>query len=813
MNSAPVSRFVTLLSLLVLALLTGALLFPYLFQGRSLVPLEMVPLFQPWASHARDLWGTVPPVHNALLDSLQQYYPRRVYMSGALHDGWVPLWNSYAYGGTPFLATQQSAVLYPPAWVLALLPAELQFGWSAFFHLTLAAVGAFYFFRELGLRPTAAVAGGVAFAFNGFMVAWLAYPNVTQWTLCWLPLALFCGERALRRGDLRWSAAAGGVLALNLLGGHGQSSEYALLVWGAWMLTRAFTSGEGLSGAVRWVALPGVLAVGLALGHLLPSLDYLPRTDRGARIAWEAASGAGMPLSQLWTFLLPRLFGDETAAFLYRSWLPAGGKAGLAFIERTFYPGAAVLVLACAARVGAQGDRERRRLFWFSAALAGVGVLLAMGTPLYWPLWRLLPGFGQFTAISRVLCVDAWAFACLAALGMQALTEPDGDIRGRCFRPLMAGGLGLAAITGVGYFIYGGAAPSDITATLSARGSAGVESLATADLLKALACFVAPLLLTVLGRPRRGRTPPILSPLTVGGIMILVMAADLINFGHTFNPAAETRYLHAETPELRALAAEKEPFRFLSVGPSGEEYNLKKRLPSNLPSTLGLADLAGSDSFVPLRYREWESATQKASGGGSSWSRPGAPNLRGAGVRYYLGAGLRGDGLVPAAGPLLLKDARALPYARLHTNAQSLPRAQVLRNLEVANRAPTFAMVSGDGAPVFNGPPRVTPFKVERVNGNRLAVEGESPLPGLLVVCEGYDPGWQAWVDGKRAKLFPADHLLIGVPLEPGRHRVELVYAPQTFRVGAFGGFAALAVLCALLALPRGRREALDLKR
>ena len=55
-------------------------------------------------------------------------------------------------------------------------------------------------------------------------------------------------------------------------------------------------------------------------------------------------------------------------------------------------------------------------------------------------------------------------------------------------------------------------------------------------------------------------------------------------------------------------------------------------MPSNLPSTYGIADIAGSDSFVPLRYRAWEAATQAAAGGASPWSRFGAPNLRGAGV-------------------------------------------------------------------------------------------------------------------------------------------------------------------------------------
>ncbi|MCC2671633.1 MAG: conserved rane protein of unknown function, partial [Armatimonadetes bacterium] len=333
---------------LLLVGLVTLFLAPYVFLGQSMVPMDLVPILQPWAAHARELWPTAHEVQNPLLDSLQQYYPRRVYMQEALRGGWLPLWNPYAYGGTPFLGAQQGAVLYPPAWVLSLLPAETQFGWSALFHLWVAALGSFLFFRKLSLRPAAAAVGAAAFAFNGFIIAWLAYPNVSQWTLCWLPLALFCWERG--RGtqrDLRWLAASGGVLALALLGGHGQSSMYVLLVWGAWALVRVLCAERRLAGLLREIALPVALAVLLALGHLLPVLDYVPRTDRGGRVAWDSVHRAAMPPSQLWTVLLPRLFGDNTSRMAQGFWMPVkeGEQERLTYIERTFYPGVSVLVL------------------------------------------------------------------------------------------------------------------------------------------------------------------------------------------------------------------------------------------------------------------------------------------------------------------------------------------------------------------------------------------------------------------------------------------------------------------------------------
>jgi len=783
---------------LLLPLLAILFLYPYVFRGRIMLPLEILALCQPWTRHIGDLWGSVPSTHNPLLDTLQQYYPRRVYMQEALQGGWLPLWNPYAYGGSPFLATQQGAVLYPPAWALALLRPDLQFGWSAVFHLSVAGMGAYAFFRQLRLRPAGALAGAVAFAFNGFVVVWLAYVNVTQWTLCWLPLALYCWERGRAEDDLRWIAASAGVLALNVLGGHGQISTYVLLVWGAWALFRTLVSETPARGLLRWVALPAALAICLALGHLLPSMDYVPRTDRGARLPWERVLSYSMPASQLWTFLVPRLFGDQTWDYRFTFWMPNTG-ATAAFVERTFYPGAAVLVLAGAAFAARRARREERQLAAFSLALAVAGLLLAMATPLYWVFWRFVPGFGQFSAMARVICVSAWGLACLAALGVHCAESEDATVRGLARRALAAGGaLGVLAVL-CAYYIYG-VAP-DVVLTLMRDLRHDIGPLATRGYLLALAWIAAPVALVFLaerlGRGRRAQQAP---GIAAWG-MAAVVAADLFAFGVHYNPAADAALRPPPTPETSFIQAQTGLFRFLSTGPRGQETVQRMRMPSNLPSVFGFADLSGSDSFISRRYQGWEAATGQASGG-SPWGTPGAPNLRAAGVRYYLtGASEPFAGLSPVVGTAVQEDGGALPYARLHTYTQVLETdADLLTALAVPNRFPAVALTAGPGAREFRGAPSVTPFEARRVNGNRLLLEGEAPGPGLLVVCEQYEPGWKARVDGRPVGLAPAEHLFLGLPLEAGRHRVELTYAPDAYRVGLFGSLAALACLCGIFA-------------
>lgn len=795
---APATSRARWLPPVLLVLAAGLLLAPYLLGGRAMLPLELIPVFQPWARHRDSLALHAPPVENPLLDSLQQYYPRRVHFARGLAGGWLPLWDPFVYGGSPFLGAQQGAVLYPLAWLLALLPPELQFGWSAWLHLSLAAVGAWLFFRQLRIGPAGAAAGAAAFSLNGFVVVWLSYPNVTQWTLCWLPLALYVWERGRAAEDLRWTGASGAVLGLSILGGHGQSSAYVLLAWGAWAFYRCVTSPSPARALARWLLPAAALAVLLSAGHLLPVLEYVPHTDRGGRVPWKNVVEAGMPLTQLWTFLLPRLFGDNTSGFAQQFWLPAMGKAGFPFVERSFYPGAAVLVLAAGA-VSARGRGDLARLAVFGAALTAAGVLLAMGTPLYWPLWAAAPGFGHFTATARIICLAAWGLACLAAVGVHGLAAADPAVRRRAGSALAAAAAALAPLTALGSFIFGGAAPPGVEEYLRQTGRPTAADRATRELALALVCIAAPALLALLAGAWGGR--PRLAPGLAAGLCAGVAAADLLAFGAGYNPAADPALLHMDTPELQALRSAPAPFRMLSIGPPGAELELKQRMPSNVPGSLGFADQLGSDSFVPRRYRDWEAATARAAGG-SPWSRPGAPNLRAAGVRYYL-TGSRDvfPEMTLAAGTGLQEDPRALPYARVHTRTESSGSAEALLHaLSQPQRFPGIALVSGTGAPRFQGAATVHPYAARRVTGNRLSLTGEAPEAGLLVVCEGYNSGWKARVDGRTAAVWPADHLLLGVPVPAGRHTVELRYAPDSFRVGLFGSLLAVAVLAALAA-------------
>ena len=74
-------------------------------------------------------------------------------------------------------------------------------------------------------------------------------------------------------------------------------------------------------------------------------------------------------------------------------------------------------------------------------------------------------------------------------------------------------------------------------------------------------------------------------------------------------------------------------------------------------------------------------------------------------------------------------------------------------------------------------------------------IEARAEGPGLLVVAEGWDRGWQAEVDGEHARILRVNHMAMGLGLPPGVHRVTLTHRPRGFAAGlALGGIGILAL-------------------
>jgi hypothetical protein len=88
---------------------------------------------------------------------------------------------------------------------------------------------------------------------------------------------------------------------------------------------------------------------------------------------------------------------------------------------------------------------------------------------------------------------------------------------------------------------------------------------------------------------------------------------------------------------------------------------------------------------------------------------------------------------------------------------------------------------------------------VTRYEGNRISVTARAGRNALLVLGEKYFRGWNAAVDGKPVEIQPVNHVLRGVYLTSGDHRVEFIFDPFPFRVGKWITLVSFAIYAVFL--------------
>jgi hypothetical protein len=113
---------------------------------------------------------------------------------------------------------------------------------------------------------------------------------------------------------------------------------------------------------------------------------------------------------------------------------------------------------------------------------------------------------------------------------------------------------------------------------------------------------------------------------------------------------------------------------------------------------------------------------------------------------------------------------------------------------------------AGAGVP---GPPQPPSARIVEESATRITVEATTgPRGGFLVLLDSQHPYWRASVDGRPARILPANAVFRAVRLAPGRHVVRFVYRPVALMAGAaVSGVVGLALLATVRrrgARPRG---------
>ncbi len=326
-------------------------------------------------------------------DLTPSHYPWLLSAMRSLFDtGTLPFWNSYINGGTPQFEAPEAGVLSLAVLLGGALPPEGAIQASLLLHILAGMAGVYLFARKLKAAPLAAALGALAFGLSPYLTSHLRSGHLgfllPMALMPWSFLCLWNALTAPRRGAL-WAVASGLFAGLGSLEGGTTPVLYGAIGMALCAVCvvlgpdrRAFSLRLITSGAVAALA-----ALAVAAPQALPMMSFMRLTGRAEGLAFKYSQAAisevanAMP-SLTWFFL---------------------AALGLLFALRKGAPRAGLWLALCAA----------------------FGVAIWKLTPLYWLLWRFVPGFAYQRIPERALVLTYTLGPILVALGLTALWDSE----------------------------------------------------------------------------------------------------------------------------------------------------------------------------------------------------------------------------------------------------------------------------------------------------------------------------------------------------------------------------------------------------
>ncbi len=685
-------------------------------------------------------------------DLVSFLWPQYSFAGATIRSGSIPLWNSHLYSGAPFLADNQSGVLYPINLIAFLVFPNLSYQVMeglTIFHIWLAGAAMYAALRLWPLSPdssptgrremarAAALFGAIAFMFNDVMVTHIGNLNLIA-VAAWLPLILALYARGLNERRASWIVGSGVVFAIAELAGHAQMTAITLVGLIAVAVWQISVARSGRGHVIGLALLTPLITFGLTASQLLPSLE-MTRYSLRAGLTYEEATAYSLPPAALASTFSPLLFGRGAAGF----WGPW---------ERveTMYVGVVPLLLA-----GFAFRRRWRDSAWFFLALAALGLFIALGryTPIYTLVYSL-PVLGGLRVPARFILLANFSLAALAAIGLQRFMTESFSLK------RVLGWGGVVMIGGVLALIIA------YQATGVLDHSNNLTSSFSFLLIAGVAIGIMVLRINLALSTQH-------SAILLVGLLSLELI--LLGSGVEIDRNDPTLgYQHQAVVDF--LKSDSGAFRI---------ENASKMWQPDAALMHGLNDINGI--FNPLGLASYETYR------GGMGDR-GSPLYNFLGTKYVLANKDKPPGDASFV-PVFNGD----PQIDVYLNTKAMPRAQlidralIVRSGEEAWQAihmpdfdPAKEAAIENGVELAGGDNLAASRSLAfvSVSDERVEMIVKTQAPAYLVLSDVYYPGWMATIDDQPTTLYPANFAFRAVLVPPGEHRVEFTFEPVAWRAG-----------------------------
>ncbi|NCN58335.1 YfhO family protein [Candidatus Microgenomates bacterium] len=802
--------------LILLSVLSVFLFRNYFFKGQVPFPSNLLVAYHsPWADYEWEGYPNGPPNKPIGFDNLKLFYPFRKFTTEQLAQGHIPLWNPYVFSGNIHLATYQSAVLYPLNVLYFVLPQIDAWSLLIIAQSIIAGIFTYLFLKKLSLSFKSSLFGAVLFAYSGWMTVWSQESLVIEHTALWLPMILYSIERLFSKYSYaNWLLLVLG-LSLSILAGFLQMSIYSFTIAGLWILYR-WKNKDRRQLKQLYPFIFGLLVAILLVGiHLVPAIEAFFGSPRGQVDAKFLFDDYLAKPWHLLTFLIPDFWGNPGAYNYF-------GKGF--YHESVIYFGIPGFMLALYALFSESVSLKINKMAFFK--WVGITALLLGFSPVGWLLYYSRLPILSVIMPSRIFIIAVFSLSVLSAYGMEKFLSEKWNKKVwlgiiMVFASIFAiswGVIGLAKMANISDYVYKWYFPY-LKAINDPFGNFATVSYRN-TILSSLLFGV-----TVIGIFMGGIKKYSISKLSYY-VLIVISLVSSFYFANKYLYFSERKFVFPQVPVLTKL---QEIAGLNRVWGYGNGY-----IEKNMLMYYGLYSPEGYDALFPQEYGELL-FSQEVQGSITKQILRTDANIRQAseheavlgnpyrtkllsllGVKYILEA-KEGEGKdwntteerFPAESfKLEWEDDKY----RIYQNLDSLPRSFLVNDYvvlkdkqEIADTlfSETFDLsktVIVEEELSFDRSQNcaVGTSKITSYTPNRVEIETDSRCPAILFLSDNYYPGWNAYIDEEKTKIYRSDYSFRAVTVPEGIHKVQFKYEPLSFKLGILLtslGFISLLVI------------------
>lgn len=743
----------------------------YVVVGHKVIaPINILPGCCDWSSAAIE-WTADNAIPSDVVDYM---LPGRYFTTSAFHQGVLPLWNPYYFGGEAYFSNSQSAVLHPINLLYAFTSVLNVQTISVLMSMALLITFTYMLLTRLGLSRVSSAVGALLYAGTPWVIFWSQWGTIV-WIMAMWPLILYLlySWRLKKYKGYGYLSVAALVVGGQVYFGHLQFSLATFMIVGLWFVFEMISSRKYIKKLIA-----GFLLV-VVLGALFGSLAWLPSIEQashGHRDKLQPASTVDLVRRD--THGLFSKITYDTGGTYYNEYSPPSPTMRQTELAR--------FLLAIGIVAGVYYSRRMKLHLKdpivFIGALAIVGLIIGWAIPPIQSIVDKTPVKGMM--LHYFVAISLFALPLIAAYIYDAVDKV------KLYKHIRKGyGAKILFVIGVMLFAYG---MYDGYMFLTEREFATVGWVSV--MLAVIAWLISPKWKKMSG--------------VIRTMLIIMLAFHIPLFYYATVPMPDKNLFMQGNPVYSCIENDAKTNNILFP-------RMISALPPNTNLYYNLPVMNGYDSLFSRDAAEFIGAYNYPLASQHNALTSNAPYV----VNYDKTSVAGAVGI----NYLIVKNGTQVPDGYVEICAGSGSTTSIYRSTtknEAVYLASSTTKMTHDEQleSIRNNTLRAyvveqdvienTSFERGEIESyeigiNDISIKTDSASEQLVFVSQSYNSNWHALVDGREAKIIRADAKFMAIQLAPGRHDIKLSYMPNSVKLAGLLSIVGLLSITGLFVVDR----------